>query len=207
MVQYLHFRILKFPLNLWIVMCEIFHILAAEISDSIELPHFKKSKIHCWWFQTCFIFPIILGIMIPIDFHIFQRGGSTTNQYLNFIQFHQKSHGKSIWFSDSSKFHSNTIYRSLTKTLSKITWNHIKSETNHIKSPFFPRQLPDLRTFSQRFAFTVDVGLAPRQDIVSQVLSGRYAPLPAFRGAELAEAAKRSVALKVAELTMVYNRY
>ena len=27
-----------------------------------------------------FIFPLILGIIIPIDFHIFQRGGWTTNQ-------------------------------------------------------------------------------------------------------------------------------
>ena len=27
-----------------------------------------------------FIFPIQLGIIIPIDFHIFQRGGPTTNQ-------------------------------------------------------------------------------------------------------------------------------
>ena len=32
-----------------------------------------------WWFGTFFIF-YILGIMIPTDFHIFQRGGSTTNQ-------------------------------------------------------------------------------------------------------------------------------
>ena len=28
-----------------------------------------------------FIFPEILGIIIPIDFHIFQRGGPTTNQF------------------------------------------------------------------------------------------------------------------------------
>ena len=29
-----------------------------------------------------FIFPLILGIIIPIDVHIFQRGGPTTNQIL-----------------------------------------------------------------------------------------------------------------------------
>ena len=29
-----------------------------------------------------FLFFHILGIIIPSDFHIFQRGGSTTNQYL-----------------------------------------------------------------------------------------------------------------------------
>jgi len=35
-----------------------------------------------WWFGTFFIFPYIyiLGIIIPTDFHIFQRGRSTTNQ-------------------------------------------------------------------------------------------------------------------------------
>ena len=27
-------------------------------------------------------FPILLGIIIPPDFHIFQRGGYTTNQYV-----------------------------------------------------------------------------------------------------------------------------
>ena len=27
-----------------------------------------------------FIFPLILGIIIPTDVHIFQRGGPTTNQ-------------------------------------------------------------------------------------------------------------------------------
>ena len=32
-----------------------------------------------WWFGTFFIFHI-LGIIIPTDFHIFQRGRSTTNQ-------------------------------------------------------------------------------------------------------------------------------
>ena len=35
-----------------------------------------------WWFGTFFLFSHILGIIIPIDFHIFQRGGPTTNQYL-----------------------------------------------------------------------------------------------------------------------------
>ena len=34
-----------------------------------------------WWFGTCFYFSIyILGTIIPFDFHIFQRGRSTTNQ-------------------------------------------------------------------------------------------------------------------------------
>ena len=33
-----------------------------------------------WWFGTCFMTFHILGIVTPTDFHIFQRGGSTTNQ-------------------------------------------------------------------------------------------------------------------------------
>ena len=33
-----------------------------------------------WWFGTFFIFPYIGNFIIPIDFHIFQRGRSTTNQ-------------------------------------------------------------------------------------------------------------------------------
>ena len=33
-----------------------------------------------WWFGCHFLFAHILGIIIPIDVHIFQRGGPTTNQ-------------------------------------------------------------------------------------------------------------------------------
>jgi hypothetical protein len=33
-----------------------------------------------WWFGTYFLFFNILGIIIPTDFHIFQRGRYTTNQ-------------------------------------------------------------------------------------------------------------------------------
>ena len=33
-----------------------------------------------WWFGTWISFFPILWIIIPIDFHLFQRGGSTTNQ-------------------------------------------------------------------------------------------------------------------------------
>ena len=32
-----------------------------------------------WWFGTCFCSSIQLGIVTPTDFHIFQRGRSTTN--------------------------------------------------------------------------------------------------------------------------------
>ena len=38
----------------------------------------------------CFIYPLILGIIIPIDFHIFQRGGPTTNQLWFFFTNHEQ---------------------------------------------------------------------------------------------------------------------
>ena len=34
-----------------------------------------------WWFGTWFLFFHLLGIIIPSDFHIVQRGRYTTNQY------------------------------------------------------------------------------------------------------------------------------
>ena len=38
-----------------------------------------------WWFGTWLLFSHILGIMIPTDFHIFQRGRYTTNQIWIFM--------------------------------------------------------------------------------------------------------------------------
>ena len=38
-----------------------------------------------WWFGTFFIFPYVGNLIIPIDFHIFQRGGPTTNQLYYFL--------------------------------------------------------------------------------------------------------------------------
>ena len=35
-----------------------------------------------WWFGTFGLFFHILGRIIPADFHIFQKGGSTTNQMI-----------------------------------------------------------------------------------------------------------------------------
>ena len=34
-----------------------------------------------WWFGTWLLFFHVLGIVTPTDFHIFQRGRSTTNQW------------------------------------------------------------------------------------------------------------------------------
>ena len=39
----------------------------------------KQHTVTGWWFGTCSI-SHTLGILIPTDFHIFQRDGSTTNQ-------------------------------------------------------------------------------------------------------------------------------
>ena len=38
-------------------------------------------------FKHEFYFPIIYGIILPIDFHIFQRGRSTTNQNIRYHYF------------------------------------------------------------------------------------------------------------------------
>ena len=40
----------------------------------------RKGSDTGWWFGTFFIFPYIGNFIIPIDFHIFRRGGPTTNQ-------------------------------------------------------------------------------------------------------------------------------
>ena len=47
---------------------------------SICLGTFRSHIQSGWWFGTFFIFPYIGNVIIPIDFHIFQRGGPTTNQ-------------------------------------------------------------------------------------------------------------------------------
>ena len=43
----------------------------------------QQKSITGWWFGTCFIFPYIGNVIIPTDFHIFQRGRSTTNQIMS----------------------------------------------------------------------------------------------------------------------------
>ena len=48
-------------------------------SYSLSLSHTQTG----WWFGCHFLFSHILGIIIPIDVPIFQRGGPTTNQQNN----------------------------------------------------------------------------------------------------------------------------
>jgi len=45
-----------------------------------ETENHGTSKIAGWWFGTFFIFHNIWVVILPIDFHIFQRGRYTTNQ-------------------------------------------------------------------------------------------------------------------------------
>ena len=54
-------------------------------------PGFRNIGSKLAWLVVCFFFYFfhILGIIIPIDFHIFQRGGSTTNQLSLYIPLYQ----------------------------------------------------------------------------------------------------------------------
>ena len=47
--------------------------------------HEKIDSCTGWWFGTWILFFHILGIIIPTDFHIFQRGRYTTNQIMVLI--------------------------------------------------------------------------------------------------------------------------
>ena len=55
----------------------ISHSMGSRSELRIEFPN---HLIAGWWFGCHFLFSHILGIIIPIDFHIFQRGEPTTNQ-------------------------------------------------------------------------------------------------------------------------------
>ena len=60
-----------------------------------------------WWFGTFFIFPYIGLLIIPTDFHIFQRGGPTTTQ-LSIPGFDLNGHGSiaintRFWWMDISR--------------------------------------------------------------------------------------------------------
>ena len=71
-------RILSIPLT----------IIHLTVSQKVDTP---KSLKHPWlvvW--NIFFSPYIGNVVIPIDFHIFQRGGSTTNQIHFDRIFHDK---------------------------------------------------------------------------------------------------------------------
>ena len=54
--------------------------------EMIEIHRFWSLNNTGWWFGCHFVFSHSVGLLIiPIDFHIFQRGGyTTTNQFLGF---------------------------------------------------------------------------------------------------------------------------
>ena len=64
--------------------CRMSSTVAIEIGTVTENTHHQTlvRRNHIWlvvW--NIFYFPILIGfLIIPIDFHIFQRGGPTTNQ-------------------------------------------------------------------------------------------------------------------------------
>ena len=53
-----------------------------------------------WWFGT--FFPYIGNVIIPTDFHIFQRGGSTTNQLITMCN-HVYPQPVAKWVSSTSR--------------------------------------------------------------------------------------------------------
>ena len=67
-LAYLHFRILKFPL----IYGTNFHCWSINVI------------LYIYWLvvSNIFLLRIICGRILPIDFHIFQRGRYTTNQYI-----------------------------------------------------------------------------------------------------------------------------
>ena len=66
-------------------MCKLYatmHDVTASLQafDGLGEDFMVFSMLSGWWFGTFFTFPYIAIFIIPIDFHIFQRDGSTTNQ-------------------------------------------------------------------------------------------------------------------------------
>ena len=62
-----------------------------EVTSKVEWSHAYISDIiiNYYWLVVwlpCFIFPYIGNLIIPIDVPIFQRGGPTTNQIINYYQ-------------------------------------------------------------------------------------------------------------------------
>jgi hypothetical protein len=56
----------KVPLAIYMSSLEVFFLLRV-----FTYVHIYMSG---WWFQTFFIFHFIYGIILSIDFHMFQRG-------------------------------------------------------------------------------------------------------------------------------------
>jgi hypothetical protein len=57
------------------------HICSETFLALFNNPSMSDSTISGWWFGTFYIFPYVGNVIIPTDFHIFQRGRSTANQF------------------------------------------------------------------------------------------------------------------------------
>ena len=67
------------PLERWVNIPRSLQTLVLRSGKSTHRA-IGKSTITGWWFGTFLFFFHLLGTIIPIDFHIFQRGRYTTNQ-------------------------------------------------------------------------------------------------------------------------------
>ena len=59
---------------------------------------FQPPKRSGWWFGCHFLFSMNIGnVIIPIDFHIFQRGGPTTNHPKDLLLVDRISQPSTVW--------------------------------------------------------------------------------------------------------------
>ena len=74
-------------------------VLLARICNYFILFHSEKNGHICIWlvvWNINFIFPSIGLLIIPIDVHIFKRGGPTTNQYM-FVKIGGCASSLTLW--------------------------------------------------------------------------------------------------------------
>ena len=91
-----------FGLNFWVVNPILFHTFpyfCVRFGFNDWSMNFSTSRFLVGGLEH-FLYSHILGIIIPIDVHIFQRGGPTTNQtiyQLLSLVFHQLSQSETDW--------------------------------------------------------------------------------------------------------------
>ena len=80
-----------------------------------------------WWFGTFFIFPYIGLLIIPIDFHILQRGGPTTNQQLMFffVLIIYDSYDKYGCFYGMSTLSHQNFTSDFSRRLGRLRWSFV----------------------------------------------------------------------------------
>ena len=83
----------------------------------MALYHSKVISHNGWWFVMFSLFSHPLGTIIPNDFHIFQRGGPTTNQVSYNLIFRTQSHLRLYIAID------NHLYRSRAFTWGTVEMN------------------------------------------------------------------------------------